>query len=117
MMRWDNVDFPISGQYKIRTQVDDEVDVLIDGVKVQTATIRPPERRSDPIRYQAFTATAGKKSIELRLRNIRIPNTGFQQNPTAVRMDIIVPVDVSTGISRPWIDNPVGISAILIPPP
>ena len=117
VMRWDNVDFPISGQYKIRTQVDDEVDVLIDGVKVQTATIRPPERRSDPIRYQAFTATAGKKSIELRLRNIRIPNTGFQENPTAVRMDIVVPVDVSTGLSRPWIDNPVGISAILVPPP
>ena len=117
VMRWDNVDFPISGQYKIRTQVDDEVDVLIDGVKVQTAKIRPPERRSDPIRYETFNATAGKKSIELRLRNIRIPNTGFQQNPTAVRMDIIVPVDVSTGLSRPWIDNPVGISAILIPPP
>ena len=117
VMRWDNVDFPISGQYKIRTQVDDEVDVLIDGVKVQTATIKPKERRSEPANYQAFNATAGKKSIELRLRNIRIPNTGFQQNPTAVRMDIIVPVDVSTGLSRPWIDNPVGISAILIPPP
>ncbi|MHA2404690.1 MAG: hypothetical protein ACXADH_16945, partial [Candidatus Kariarchaeaceae archaeon] len=117
VMRWDNVDCPISGQYKIRTQVDDQVDVLIDGVKVQTATIRPPERRSDPIRYETFNATAGKKSIELRLRNIRIPNTGFQQNPTAVRMDIVVPVDVSTGLSRPWITNPVGISAILIPPP
>ena len=117
VMRWDNVDFPISGQYKIRTQVDDEVDVLIDGVKVQTAKIRPPARRSDPIRYETFNATAGKKSIELRLRNIRIPNTGFQQNPTAVKMDIVVPVDVSTGLSRPWIDNPVGISAILIPPP
>ena len=117
VMRWDNVDFPISGQYKIRTLVDDEVDVLIDGVKVQTATIKPKERRSEPANYQAFNATAGKKSIELRLRNIRIPNTGFQQNPTAVRMDIIVPVDVSTGLSRPWIDNPVGISAILIPPP
>ena len=117
IMRWDNVDFPISGQYKIRTQVDDEVDVLIDGVKVQTAKIKPKERRSEPANYQAFNATAGKKSIELRLRNIRIPNTGFQENPTAVKMDIVVPVDVSTGLSRPWIDNPVGISAILIPPP
>jgi hypothetical protein len=117
VMRWDNVDFPVSGQYKIRTLVDDEVDVLIDGVKVQTATIKPKEKRSEPTNYQTFNATAGKKSIELRLRNIRIPNTGFQENPTAVRMDIVVPVDVSTGISRPWIDNPVGISAILIPPP
>jgi hypothetical protein len=117
VMRWDNVDFPISGQYKIRTQVDDEVDVLIDGVKVQTAKIRPRERRSDPVRYQTFNATTGKKSVELRLRNIRIPNTGFQQNPVAVQTDIIVPIDVSTGLSRAWIQNPVGISAILIPPP
>ena len=66
VMRWDNVDFPISGQYKIRTVVDDEVDVLIDGVKIQTAKIRPKERRNDPTIYQAFNATAGKKSIELR---------------------------------------------------
>jgi hypothetical protein len=117
VMRWDNVDFPISGQYKIRTQVDDEVDVLIDGVKVQTARIRPKARRSDPVRYQTFNATAGKKSVELRLRNIRIPNTGFQQNPVVVQTDIIVPIDVSTGLSRSWIQNPVGISAILIPPP
>ncbi len=117
VMRWDNVDFPISGQYKIRTQVDDEVDVLIDGVKVQTARIRPRARRSDPVRYETFNATTGKKSVELRLRNIRIPNTGFQQNPVAVQTDIIVPIDVSTGLSRAWIQNPVGISAILIPPP
>ena len=117
VMRWENVDFPVSGQYKIRTEVDDEVDVLIDGVKVQTARIRPPARRNDPILYETFNATAGKKSIELRLRNIRVPDTGFQQNPVVVRTDIIVPVTVSTGISRPWITNPVGISAILIPPP
>ena len=117
VMRWDNVDFPISGQYKIRTQVDDEVDVLIDGVKIQTAKIRPKARRSDPVRYQTFNATAGKKSVELRLRNIRIPNTGFQQNPVVVQTDIVVPIDVSTGLSRAWIQNPVGISAILIPPP
>ena len=117
VMRWDNVDFPVSGQYQIRTVVDDEVDVLIDGVKIQTAKIRPKERRNDPTIYEGFNSTAGKKSVELRLRNIRIANTGFQQNPTAVAMDIRVPVDVSTGLSRPWIDNPVGISAILVPPP
>jgi hypothetical protein len=117
VMRWNNVDFPVSGQYKIRTVVDDEVDILIDGVKIQTAKIRPRDRRSDPVHYENFNATAGKKSVELRLRNIRIANTGFQQNPTEVQMDIIVPVNVSTGLSRPWIQNPVGISAILIPPP
>ena len=32
-------------------------------------------------------------------------------------MDIVVPVDVSTGLGRPWIDNPVGVSVTFFPPP
>ena len=32
-------------------------------------------------------------------------------------MDIVTDADVSTGRSRPWTTNPIGISAILIPPP
>ena len=40
VMKWANVDFPVKGQYNIKTEVDDEVDVLIDGVKVQTAKLR-----------------------------------------------------------------------------
>ena len=64
-----------------------------------------------------FNATPGKKTVEIRLRNIRVPGSGFQQNPTGVKVDIDVPVSVSTGISRSWQVNPIGVSAILIPPP
>ena len=54
----------VSGQCQIRTVVDDEVDVLIDGVKIQTAKIRPKERRNDPTISESFNSTAGKKSVE-----------------------------------------------------
>ena len=117
VMRWENVDFPVDGIYKIRTEVDDFVDVFVDGVKIQSASIRPRSTRNDPVRYQSFNATKGKKSVELRLSNRRFPNTGFQQNPVVVKVDIIVDTNVSTGRGKSWTTNPVGISAILIPPP
>ena len=81
-MKWANVDFPVKGQYNIKTEVDDEVDVLIDGVKVQTARLRIRTKAGDPTTYSVFNATPGKKTVELRLRNIRVPGSGFQQNPT-----------------------------------
>jgi hypothetical protein len=117
VMKWANVDFPVKGQYNIKTEVDDEVDVLIDGVKVQTARLRIRTKAGDPATYSVFNSTPGKKTVELRLRNIRVPDSGFQQNPTGVKVDIDVPVSVSTGISRSWQVNPIGVSAILIPPP
>ena len=117
VMKWANVDFPVKGQYNIKTEVDDEVDVLIDGVKVQTARLRIRTKAGDPATYSVFNATPGKKTVELRLRNIRVPGSGFQQNPTGVKVDIDVPVSVSTGVSRSWQVNPIGVSAILIPPP
>ena len=117
VMRWENVDFPIDGRYQIRTECDDEARIFVDGVRVQTARLGVRNTGSDPVRYESFNATKGKKSVEIRLTNIRIPNTSFQQNPTVVKMDIVTDADVSTGRSRPWTTNPIGISAILIPPP
>lgn len=117
VMRWENVDFPIDGRYQIRTETDDEARIFVDGVRVQTARLGVRNIGADPVRYESFNATKGKKTVEIRLSNIRIPNTSFQQNPTYVKMDIVTDTDVSTGRSRAWTTNPIGISAILIPPP
>ena len=118
VMKWNNVDFPKSGRYRLEAEVDDEVDVFIDGEKIGTAKIFSGfTAKGDKKNYINFTATKGKRTIELRLRNIRIPNTSFQQNPTVLKLKITTPEDVSTGISKPWSSNPIGISAILIPPP
>lgn len=117
VMRWENVDFPIDGTYKIRAEVDDSVEVFVDGQKVATAELGVRGTSTDPYRYSQFNATRGKRTVELRLSNIRIPNTGFEQNPTVVKVDITAPVSVETGKGQSWQINPVGISAILIPPP
>ena len=117
VMRWENVDFPVDGRYNIRTEVDDRAEIFVDGVKIQTALFKRKTFAGDPKTYSDFTATKGKKTVEIRLSNIRIPNTGFQQNPTVVDMKITTDLNVSTGRGKSWTTNPVGISAILIPPP
>ena len=116
VMKWHNVDFPKSGRYNIVAEVDDSVDIFIDGESIGRATLSKGNV-GNIVNNIDFTATKGKRTVELRLNNLRFPNTSFQQNPTVLRLEITTPVDVSTGISKPWSDNPVGVSAVLIPPP
>jgi len=111
IFRWSNVDFPVDGQYTLESEADDELIIRVDGVKVGVSKVFEGRRKT------TFNATKGKKTVELELSNIRIPDTGFEQNPTVGFAQITVPVDVATGVSQPWSTNPVGISAILIPPP
>ena len=119
VMRWENVDFPIDGTYKIKARVDDSVVILVDGERVGKVDLAQGIRGidADPYRYLKFNATKGKRTVELRLSNIRIAGTGFRQNPTYVRVDITAPSQVATGKGQSWKVNPIGISAILIPPP
>ncbi|NBP00189.1 MAG: hypothetical protein EBU90_08695 [Proteobacteria bacterium] len=109
--RWSNVDFPVDGQYTLEAEADDKLIVRIDGVEVGQAKVFEGRRKT------IFNITKGKRTVELELSNIRIPNTGFDKNPVVTYAQITVPVDVAAGISKPWTENPMGISAILIPPP
>ena len=111
IFRWTNVDFPVDGQYTLESEADDELIIRVDGVKVGVSKVFEGRRKT------TFNATKGKKTVELELSNIRISNTGFALNPVVGFAQITVPVDVATGVSQPWSTNPVGISAILIPPP
>ncbi len=117
VMRWENVDFPVDGRYNIESQVDDRAEIFVDGVKIQTVLFKRKTFAGDPKTYSDFNTTKGKKTVEIRLSNIRIPNTGFQENPTVIDMKITTDLNVSTGRGRSWTTNPVGISAIIIPPP
>ena len=115
IFRWSNVDFPVSGQYTLEAEADDNVVVKIDGVQVGGAKLNGGRPKTK------FNATAGKRTVELELSNIRVPDTGFYStprgNPVLTFVEITVPVDTATGVSKPWTQNPMGISAILIPPP
>jgi hypothetical protein len=109
--RWSNVDFPEDGQYIVKSLADDQVIVRVDGVEAGRAKV------FQGVRTTFLNVTKGKRIVELELSNINIPNTSFQENPVVTFVEITKNVTVSTGHSKPWTENPIGVSAILVPPP
>ena len=111
VFRWKNVEFPEDGRYILETEGDDELIVKIDGNRVEKSTVFEGRKKT------TFKTNKGKKTIELELTNLRIPNTGFSQNPAVCFVKITKNVDILTNTGKSWKENPIGVSAILIPPP
>lgn len=110
-LRWENVDFPIRGRYKIQTKADDYVKVRVDGIEVGVAKV------FEGVRTDTFSSDAGKKTIEVEIYNAPGSETStFATNPLVASVIITTNVDVSDG-TQSWKLNPMGISAALIPPP
>ena len=116
-MTWNNVDFPETGTYDIQTQADDELIVKLDGVEIAKAVV------SRGLQSHTFNAPKGKRSIELTLMNLDF-NAPFSSNPAVAAVKItkktdVTKVDPRTGKAqgKPWTVNPIGVSAVLVPPP
>jgi len=109
-MKWTGVDFPISGRYRIRSEADDILTVKIDGAFVSEARV------FQGVREFNFNASEGKRTIEMELTNVDLQRT-FQTNPTVFNAIIDIDANISIPAERPWRTNPIGISAIMIPPP
>jgi hypothetical protein len=110
---WKDVNFFESGQYKFLFQSDDGAILYINGNKVA-------ESKSD-FRGEASPTyaeiSAGKYEIKVVCNNIRLNrNVLTGGNPTGFALKIMKDVVISE-TSFPWTTNPVGISAMLIPPP
>lgn len=112
IMKWDKVDFFDDGQYTLYAEADDVLIIRIDGVEVGRAKVFEGQSVTN------FNITKGKRTVELELTNIPgNPQSTFETNPVVAAAIITKKVSVNTGITRPWTTNPIGISAILIPPP
>jgi hypothetical protein len=112
VFKWSNVDFPEDGQYTIEHQADDIMKLKIDG-KIVSESYSVFEGR----RKSQFNISKGKKTLEFELSNIAIENSGFDTNPTYFFAEITKKQRVSSGITKSWTQNPIALSAILIPPP
>jgi len=116
-MTWSGVDFPETGTYDIQAEVDDSLVVKIDGVDILKA-----EGKTNVNKGQ-FNVTEGKRTVEVVLTNLDF-NAEFARNPALAGVKItkktqVAKVDPRTGTAqgKPWLVNPLGVSAILIPPP
>ena len=106
-----NVNFFDSGSQEIKFQSDDNATLFINGKKVaESKSFRgtPNVTRVD--------LSAGRYEIKVVVNNLRFRRNAFTNNPTGFALDIRKEVVIFRE-SKSWLDNPVGVSAILIPPP
>ena len=109
---WKNVDFPEDGQYVIKSLADDAVTIRLDGVEIGNARVW------ENVKSSHFNATKGKRTLEATFSNIEGDITStFATNPVYFAFKITKRMRVGTGKAKAWSDNPIGISAVLIPPP
>ncbi len=111
-MVWKGVNFPQQGRYTIQVEADDIAKLRIDGREVAGISgFRQGVKSFD------VDVTAGKKTLEIELFNQGVNPGPFSTNPTVVAARIDYNGTRGTGKSKSWDDNPMGISAELIPPP
>ena len=108
---WSNVNFFDNGSYEIKFQSDDNATLFINGIKVADSK----SFRGTP-NVTNVNLSAGRYEIRVELNNLRFARNKFINNPTGFALNIEKEV-VILRESKPWIENPVGVSAILIPPP
>lgn len=109
---WVNVDFPETGQYEIAFQADNTAELFLNSVKVLNA-----RGFSSLTIFDYVNVSAGKYSVLVRLNNKPERTAIFNSNPTGFALLIKKKTILTTSNTTPWSKNPVGISAILIPPP
>lgn len=109
--QWDNVNFSEDGRYRIRFQSDDAGSVFINNQLVS----QNKGFRGEPS-PEFVNLKAGRYSIRVEVENQVSPGTIFNNNPTGLALKIDTPINVPNA-SKPWAENPIGISAILIAPP
>ena len=106
-----NVNFFDSGSQEIKFQSDDNATLFINGNKVAESK----SFRGTP-NITRVDLSAGRYEIKVVVNNLRFRKNAFTNNPTGFALDIRKEVIIFRE-SKPWLVNPVGVSAILIPPP
>ena len=116
--KWE-VDFPVTGTYDISSIADDIVTVRIDDIEV----IKYDNYEDSGTKLGSFYANEGKKLVELELYNRSFPGTAFNRNPVTTIVTVTKKTKIEstdskgTILTKPWTENPIAISAELIPPP
>ena len=120
-MTWKGVDFPEDGLYKFNLQGDSVASLKVGGTQILTAT----DFQGGKVQY-TFNITKGIHDVVLEVDNLGDPTylktIGanpyiFSSNPMGVALYISRDIILTETNKTPWASNPMGISAILIPPP
>ena len=115
---WSGVNLDATGLYAIRLQADVNANQTTQPTKLyinDTLVADANSFRGDPIPTYVNLG-AGKVTLRIEETVIRNEENIFDINPFGFGLQLSKVIDVPID-SKSWIDNPVGVSAILIPPP
>ena len=118
ILQWNNVEFPKTGKYQISFKADNDAQLFIDDKLVSHA--KPAGSSidgSNELQEVEIDGSKGKHDIKVVLRNEEKGSNVFLNNPTGVMLRIYTKMTIGTGTYRTWKENPIGVSAKLIPPP
>ena len=115
---WSGVNLDATGQYAIRLQADVNANQTTQPTKLyinDTLVASANSFRGDPLPTYV-NLPAGKVTLRIEETVIRNEENIFDINPFGFGLQLTKVIDVPID-SKSWIQNPVGVSAILIPPP
>ena len=110
--KWSGVKFPENGRYHVKFQADNIAKLFIDGNEVYNVEGFRLEPISKPVEL-----SRGTYDIEVVLTNVPSNENIFTANPSGFGLKITKDITIIGKESNSWIGNPVGASAIIIPPP
>ena len=96
----------------IAFQADNTAKLFINGTEVQEVR----SFRGEP-RPRYVELSRGTYDIEIQLMNTPTNKDIFNSNPSGVALSITKDITIVSSESPPWTTNPVGASAMIIPPP
>ena len=141
---WSNIDFPEDGEYEIAFQMDHSATLFLDGEQVGTNTFKGQDLAgrhkvdfTGEANFKTIKVNKGKHTLTVKPTVYTEASGGpigfidalFQQsanyiwndNPSGfaieIRKNITIREKVSSGKAKSWMDNPVSVAGLLIPPP
>ena len=113
---WKDVDFPVAGDYIFESVADESMEVFIgDATDKDNRIMRVSIEEG--VKRTVRKVDRGRKKITLRLSNSNQEGTNYNLNPMYAGFKIYREVIEEDADRRSWRQNPVGVSAVIIPPP
>jgi hypothetical protein len=109
---WKGVNFPESGQYDVKFLADNFATLKIGNNPALTS-----QGFAENPQVFKVNVTQGRYDIVVESTNTPERKSIFRDNPTGFALDIRKNVTVLQNFGKSWDENPIGIGAVLIPPP
>ena len=113
---WKDVDFPVTDSYIFESVADESMEVFIgDATDKDNRVMRVSIEEG--VKRVVRKVDRGRKKITLILSNSNQDGTNYNLNPMYAGFKIYREVIVDDVDKRSWRQNPIGVSAVIIPPP